>query len=175
MTEDLPKDEDHGLAEFNLFESRIKSLNMEVRDLKRRVQASEARASTLSNELQIAVAEVTMYRNRSILDIEERDFYARYSTALLSKLAALGEAASATAKRTLVDANDLTSSITELMKAAKAEARIGSITSGASPSPTQTDGANPASPQPPAIPFGAKSTPISSAAEARKGGNGNKS
>lgn len=161
MTEETH--EDHGLAEFNLFESRIKSLNMEVRELKRRVQAAEARTATLSNELAIATAEVAMYKNRSLLDIEERDFYARYSTALLAKLAALGEASAAMAKRTLVEASSLTESITELMSAAKSEARIGSITSGASQLGIQTNGDNPAATPSPQIPF-AKSTPVAGGA-----------
>lgn len=154
MTEEKPE-EDHGLAEFNLFESRIKSLNIQVRELKRRAQDAEAKAATLSNELAIASAEVAMYKNRSLLDIEERDFYARYSTALLSKLAALGDNAGAMAKRTLIEATSLTDSITELMNSAKAEARVGSITSGTTQ--LQSNGDNPAATPP--IPF-AKSTPI---------------
>lgn len=159
-------EEDHGSAEFALFESRMKTLNMENRELKRRLQDSEARAATLSNSLAIATAEVEMYKNRSLLDIEERDFYARYSTALLAKLASLGENASAMAKRTLVEASNLTDSITELMTQARKEARIGSITSGTTQ--LQSNGNNPSSQ--PSIPF-AKSTPI--AGEARspiKGG-----
>lgn len=153
------KEEDHGIAEFNLFESRVRTLNMQVRDLKRRVQEAEARASTLSNELAIASAEVLMYKNRSLLDIEERDFYARYSTALLAKLAGLGEASAAMAKRTLVEANSLTENITELMTQARKEARIGSVTSGASQLGIQSNGDNPSATEGRAIPF-AKSTPI---------------
>lgn len=161
MTDQPPKDEeDHGLAEFNFFESKIKSLNIQVRELKRRCQEAEARAATLSNELHIATAEVAMYKGRSLLDIEERDFYARYSTALLSKLAALGENASAMAKRTLVEASSITESITELMKAAQAEARVGSITSGTTPSSSTS------------IPF-AKSSPVKGGATPNGNGNGN--
>jgi hypothetical protein len=131
---DNPDEEDHGLAEFNLLNSKIKTLNIQVRDLKRRCQEAEARAATLANELHIATAEVAMYKSRSQLDIEERDFYARYSTALLSKLASLGENASAMAKRTLLEATSIAENITELMESAKKEARVGSITSGTTPS-----------------------------------------
>lgn len=164
---DSEKEEDHGLAEFNFFESKVKSLNIQVRELKRRCQDAEARAATLANELHIASAEVAMYKNRSLLDIEERDFYARYSTALLAKLASLGENASAMAKRTLVEASSITESITELMTQAKKEARIGSITSGATPTTREPESGS-------QIPF-AKSSPIAKGgALPNTNGNGKK-